>query len=308
MPAKPVELRDARVLVLGGSGVLGSSIAAELTRRGAKVVLAGRNEDKLRERASALGDAPTIVFDMMVPADGRRVVEEAVEALGSLDGIVNAAGVVAFGPFAELTDQTLEELVIVDLMAPLRIIRTALPHLENGFVLNLTGVVAESPVAGLVTYSAVKSALSAAAKGLTRELRRSNIHFLDARPPHTETSLAERAIAGTAPRMPEGLDPDAVARVVIDGLANGHRELAASALPADPTLTERQTSTPTPGEGAHIGIGERNSAGCRNRCHTSGVGGSGQRVDFVATGRLLGFQRHHPAECESDGRPGGGDE
>lgn len=231
MPPKPVDLQDARVLILGGSGVLGGAIATHLKSRGAKVALAGRNEARLREQSSALGDVPTIVFDMKIPADGRRVVEEAIDALGGLDGIVNAAGVVAFGPLADLTDQTLEELVIVDFMAPLRIIRIALPHLENGFVVNLTGVVAESPVAGLVAYSAVKSALSAAAKGLTRELRRSNVHFLDARPPHTETGLAERPIAGTAPQMPAGLDPEIVARTVVDGLAAGQRELAASAFP-----------------------------------------------------------------------------
>lgn len=231
MPPKPVDLQDARILILGGSGVLGGAIATHLKSRGAKVALAGRNEARLREQASALGDVPTIVFDMKIPADGRRVVEEAIDALGGLDGIVNAAGVVAFGPLADLTDQALEELVIVDFMAPLRIIRIALPHLENGFVVNLTGVVAESPVAGLVAYSAVKSALSAAAKGLTRELRRSNVHFLDARPPHTETGLAERPIAGTAPQMPAGLDPEIVARTVVDGLAAGQRELAASAFP-----------------------------------------------------------------------------
>ena len=230
MSTTPVELPDARVLVLGGSGVLGSAIAADLVRRGAKVVLAGRNETRLGEKASALGDPPTLVFDMKIPADGRRVVEEAVDVLGGLDGIVNAAGVVAFGPLSELTDQTLEELLIVDFMAPLRIIRAAIPHLENGFVVNLTGVVAESPVAGMVAYSATKSALSAAAKGLTRELRRSNIHFLDARPPHTETGLADRPIAGTAPRLPEGLAPETVSRLVVEGLGDGERVLPASAV------------------------------------------------------------------------------
>jgi cyclic-di-GMP-binding biofilm dispersal mediator protein len=229
MPAKPIELQGARVLVLGGSGVLGSSIAADLTGRGSSVVLAGRDRDRLRKKASELGDLPTVAFDMKVPADGRRVVEASVDALGGLDGIVNAAGVVAFGPLAELTDQTLEELVIVDFMGPLRIIRIALPYLENGFVVNLTGVVAESPVAGMVAYSATKAGLSAATRGLGRELRRSNIHFLDARPPHTETGLAGRPIAGTAPRMPDGLDPVTVARVIVDGLAKGEKELATSA-------------------------------------------------------------------------------
>lgn len=229
MTTKSVELDGSRVLVLGGSGVLGGKIAAELVERGSSVVLAGRDRARLAERARDVGGAPTIVFDMRRPADGKRVVHEAIGFYAGLDGIVNAAGVVAFGPLVELSDATLEELVIVDLMAPLRIFREALPNIGGGFVVNLTGTVVEAPVAGLVAYSAVKSALSAATKALAREMRRSGVHFLDARPPHTETGLAGRAIAGSAPRMPDGLDPENVARIVVEGLAAGERELPARA-------------------------------------------------------------------------------
>ncbi len=229
MARKPIQLQGSRVLVLGGSGVLGGSLAGQLVNKGASVALAGRDDTRLAAKAAMLGGVPTIAFDMKVPADGRRVIEEGAAALRGLDGIVNAAGVVAFGPFAELTDRTLEELVIVDFMAPLRIIRTALPYLENGFVVNITGAVAESPVSGLIAYSAVKAALSTTTTGLNRELRLRNVHFLDARPPHTETGLADRPIAGKAPRMPAGLDPESVARTIVRGLADGERELPASA-------------------------------------------------------------------------------
>ena len=51
----------------------------------------------------------------------------------------------------------------------------------------------------------------------------------DARPPHTETGLADRPIAGTAPRLRPGLDPDAVARRIIAGIAAGEREIPADA-------------------------------------------------------------------------------
>lgn len=77
-------------------------------------------------------------------------------------------------------------------------------------------------------YSAVKAALSTATQALARELRRQRIHMVDARPPHTETGLADRPIDRAAQPLPTGLDPDPVAVRVIDALAAGRRELPAT--------------------------------------------------------------------------------
>lgn len=234
MSPQTIDLSGKRVLVLGGSGVLGSAIASQLGQRGAVVMLAGRDAERLQQRATAIGpDVPSVLFDLGIPAHADHVVSTAVRHLGGLDGIVNAAGVVAFGPFDELDDTTLDELVATDFTGPLRVIKTALPHLEGGFVVNISGVVAETPTAGMAAYSAVKAALSAATVALGRELRRKKILVIDARPPHTETGLADRPISGLAPSMPEGLDPDGVATVVVEGIAAGVRELASSAFTSE---------------------------------------------------------------------------
>ncbi len=191
-------------------------------------MLAGRDRDRLLERAAELGaDVPSVQFDLRQPHHADHVVATAIDSLGGLDGVVNAAGVVAFGPLDELDDAALDELVATDLVGPIRVIRTAVPYLEGGFVVNITGVVADQPMAGLVAYSAVKAGLSAATQALGRELRRRGIQVLDARPPHTETGLAGRPISGTAPAMPVGLDPSIVARIIVDGIASGARELPA---------------------------------------------------------------------------------
>ena len=193
-------------------------------------MLAGRDRNRLQQRAAEVGaDVPSVQFDLRQPHHADHVVNTTIDTLGGLDGVVNAAGVVAFGPLEDLDDAALDELVATDLVGPLRVIRTAVPHLEGGFVVNITGVVADQPMAGLAAYSAVKAGLSAATQALGRELRRQGIQVLDARPPHTETGLAGRSISGTAPAMPAGLDPSIVARVIVDGIANGSRELTAEA-------------------------------------------------------------------------------
>ncbi len=223
-----MELDGKRVVILGGSGVLGSLIAAELDRRRARVLLAGRDAERLRAKASAIGaHVPSVLFDLAVPSHAKHVVDTAIDRLGGIDGIVNAAGVVAFGPFDSVSDSVMDELVATDFVGPLRVLRTALPYLDGGFVVNITGVVAEQPLPGMAMYSAVKAALSAATLALGRELRRQNILAVDVRPPHTETGLATRPIAGAAPHMPEGLSPASVATAIVEAIESGQKELAA---------------------------------------------------------------------------------
>ena len=225
-----IELADRCVLVLGGSGMLGSAIAAELAAAGSKVVLAGRDATRLQTAAARIGpDVPSILFDLRAAHHADHVVDTARTQLGGLDGIVNAAGVVAFGPLRDTSDETLDTVVETDFLGPLRVMQRAITRMERGFFVHLTGVVAERPMPGMAVYSAAKAGLSAASAALARELRRDGFHVLDARPPHTETGLATRPVEGSAPSMPEGLAPDHVARIIIDGLRAGRRELPAEA-------------------------------------------------------------------------------
>ncbi len=233
-PSVPtVELTDRSVIVTGATGGLGSALARVLAERGAALTLTGRRAERLTEVAAALPGRPaTFAVDLRQPGAPERVVAAALDAHGRLAGVVNAAGVVAFGALADTDDAVLETLFAVNVLAPLRLVRAALPHLGGGFVVDLSAVVAEQPVAGMVAYSATKGALTAADTALARELRRDRIHVLDARPPHTETGLAGRPLAGEAPTLPEGLDPAAVATTIVDALVAGERAVPAGAFRA----------------------------------------------------------------------------
>jgi cyclic-di-GMP-binding biofilm dispersal mediator protein len=86
-------------------------------------------------------------------------------------------------------------------------------------------VVAEQPLMGMSAYAASKAALTAADRALARELRRDGVLVCDARPPHTETGLASRPLAGTAPRLPQGLDPAQVAERIVQGIEANETEI-----------------------------------------------------------------------------------
>jgi cyclic-di-GMP-binding biofilm dispersal mediator protein len=98
----------------------------------------------------------------------------------------------------------------------------------QGFFVNLSGVVAEAPMPGMAAYSASKAAAAAASEAIRREFRRMKVTVIDVRPPHTETGLATRPLAGTAPSMPTGLDPAVVAERVVVAIERGDSAVAST--------------------------------------------------------------------------------
>jgi cyclic-di-GMP-binding biofilm dispersal mediator protein len=84
-------------------------------------------------------------------------------------------------------------------------------------------------MAGMAAYSASKAAAWGAMVAATRELRRQHIDVIDIRPPHTETGLANRPIAGSAPKLPTGLDPEVVAARIVAAIRDGEKDLPVEA-------------------------------------------------------------------------------
>jgi short-subunit dehydrogenase len=224
------------ILVVGATGGLGQPIAELLAARGARLTLHGRDETKL----AGMSDWGTTVAGDISRADtARRLVDTAVGAHGGLDGIVFAAGIVAFGTVADTPDEVLIDVFTVNTLAPIRLLRAAMPALTESaqagrdpFVLIISAVVAEQPMPGMAAYSASKAALMAYDAAAARELRRAKIRLIDARPPHTETGLATRPHFGTAPSLPQGLAPLAVAERIVVGLESGERDMPSSAFAA----------------------------------------------------------------------------
>jgi short-subunit dehydrogenase len=211
-------LDDAVIAVVGATGGLGGAVTSELERRGAIVVGASRSGE--------------IRIDVRDAGAGDELVAGVLDRHGRLDGVIIASGVVAFGDLADTEDVIAEELMLVNALGPLWIARRALPALAetNGFFAAITGVVAEAPQPGMAAYSASKASLAAGLAAIRREFRRRNVTVHDIRPPHTETGLADRPIAGTAPKLPTGLDPATVAAAAVDAIEGGRDELPADAI------------------------------------------------------------------------------
>lgn len=230
------DLTDRSVIVVGATGGLGHPIARALAAAGCRLTLVGRDAERVR----AAGVAGLAVgADVRKPASAPLIVEAAQAEYGGIDGIVYAAGAVAFGAVDETPDEVMIDLFTLNALAPIRLLRAALPALrasaEAGrepFVAHISAVVAEQPQAGMAAYSASKAALMGYDAAAARELRREGIRLVDVRPPHTETGLAQRPLAGTAPRLPQGLEPQQVADRIVAALRDGEKDVPSSAFTA----------------------------------------------------------------------------
>lgn len=216
-------LKNSSVLLAGASGGLGSALAAELHHRGALLTLVGRDAGRL-EAIPTIGHR--YVADLRQPEACQEIVEAARAHGSKLDIVINAVGVVAFGTLDQLTIDTMEELFLTNTFVPIMLAKAALPVLEaGGAIVNISGVIAEQNLPGMAAYGASKAAVKSFDEAIAREARRSKVRVLDARPPHTETGLAGRAIEGTSPKMPTGLTPERVATVICDALETGAADL-----------------------------------------------------------------------------------
>jgi len=223
-------MAGSSVLVAGATGGLGSAIARDLERRGATLTLVSRSLDRL----NAL-DVPgsRLALDLRDPDACHAAVRAALEHGGRLDVVVNAVGLVAFGPVDELSVDAMEELFVTNTFIPIFLAQAALEALgPGGVIVNISGVIAEQNFPGMAAYGASKAAVRSFDDALGREARRQRIRVIDARPPHTETGLAGRAIEGQAPKMHAGLDPDSVAVTICNAISGDATDLPSTAFGA----------------------------------------------------------------------------
>ena len=210
-------------LIAGGTGGLGSALATELRSRGCIVVTVSRTQ---LTQSTQSPDPNHIAADLRSPDSATAVIDQVIAKHGALNIVINAMGVVAFGEISATSIDTVEEVFLTNTFGHIFLMQAALRKIAQGSVLvGISGIIAEQNLPGMSVYGASKAAVRSFDEALAREARKVGVRIIDARPPHTETGLASRAVAGTAPKFPRGLEPVAVAQRIITAIANGETDL-----------------------------------------------------------------------------------
>lgn len=228
------QLQNKTILVVGATGALGTSLALQLKDAGAVVY------GTASSAASSVRLGEHLDLRLLLDLEDSNSIEVLANYLlaeaAPLDAIILASGLVGFGSIAETPSGQLERLLKVNATGQIALVQRLLPKLlESGlaerepFVVSLSGVIAEAPMPGLAAYSASKTALHGFAQAAAKELRKSRIRWIDARPGHTESGLAGRAIFGTAPNFGEGMPVERVTTRIIRGILDDERDLPSSA-------------------------------------------------------------------------------
>ena len=166
-------LAGQRALILGSSSGLGKAIARSLAAERARVVLHGRNEDRLRECAAEIGAEGWVIGDLAGANTAARLVDEAAQRLSGLDIIVINTGGGSPGALSKSTEQSREHAYRSMLRPALDAATAAIPHLRaraSGRMVFITARSVLEPSTELALSSVFRSGVAAAARSLALEL------------------------------------------------------------------------------------------------------------------------------------------
>ena len=166
------KLAGRKVLVTGAASGMGRDIARLFAAEGGALALLDRNADGVAQVAGELGMAG-YGCDVADREMVNSVVTKAADALGGLDGLVNAAGILDITPFPDLDPASWDRMLAVNLTGPFNVVRAALPALQaanEATIVNIASVSALMPMAGTAGYSASKAGVAMFTKCLAFDL------------------------------------------------------------------------------------------------------------------------------------------
>jgi len=198
-------------LITGGSSGIGLAIARMLRDEGYDLTISARNEERLAAAAEELG-ARAVTANVAIEEDCVRLVQEHVERFGSIDVLVNSAGVGVGGNVEQLTTKKWDLQLAVNLRGAFVVTRESIPKLKEsrGLVVNLASIAGTIPTPGLAAYGASKAALISLTKSLNRELENDGVRLCAICPGFVDTPMA----SWTGMSAEEMIHPDDCAEVV----------------------------------------------------------------------------------------------
>jgi NAD(P)-dependent dehydrogenase (short-subunit alcohol dehydrogenase family) len=192
------------VLITGGSRGLGLVLARQAIAEGARVAICARDEAELeRARQDLLQDgAPeadvmTLARDVTDAVDVRTMVAEVENKLGSIDVLINNAGIITAGPLDNMDLRDFEDSMAIHFWAPLHAMQAVLPgmrHRGAGRIINISSLGGKVAVPHMAPYSASKFALVGLSEGFRAELRPQGIYVTTVCPGLMRTGSARQAL------------------------------------------------------------------------------------------------------------------
>lgn len=186
-------------LVTGTTSGIGKATALRLAREGAKVAVTARREEKLKELVleieGAGGSAFAVPGDLTSATDRKRLVDETLTQYKSLDILVNAAGIIAFGTIEDTSLEVWQKMFDINVVSVFHLMQLALPHIipRKGNIVNVSSVNGIRSFPGVLAYNSSKSALDQLTRCSALELASKGVRVNNVNPGVVVTELHRQA-------------------------------------------------------------------------------------------------------------------
>lgn len=232
-------MSERTVWITGASSGIGAALAREWARRGARIVLSGRDEARLREVANGLGtEMLTLPFDVRDEAAMRAATKEAINWHG-VDIFVANAGISQRSAAVDTAMGVYRDIIDIDLTSQIAATQALLPHLVkrgSGRLVFISSIAGKVGVPMRTAYCAAKFGLIGYADALRAELSQSGIDVHVVCPGSVATNVSRNALnADGSPRgtsdkaIDNGIPADEAARRIVDAIELNSREIIVAA-------------------------------------------------------------------------------
>ncbi|MBU7943656.1 SDR family oxidoreductase [Staphylococcus aureus] len=212
-------LTDKIAVVTGAGSGIGEAIATLLHEEGAKVVLAGRNKDKLQNVANQLAqDSVKVVpTDVTNKEEVDELMKIAQQTFGGLDIVINSAGQMLSSKITDYQVDEWDSMIDVNIKGTLYTAQAALPTMleqSSGHLINIASISGFEVTKSSTIYSATKAAVHTITQGLEKELAKTGVKITSISPGMVDTAIT----AAYNPSDRKKLDPQDIAEAVLYAL------------------------------------------------------------------------------------------
>jgi len=208
-------MKNKVVIITGGSSGIGLALAEKFGNAGSKILITGRNPEGLNKAVTDLRAKGIIISalqaDVSKEEDNKAMAEEAVRLYGSIDILINNAGISMRALFEEVDMQVLKRVMDINFFGVLFATRACLPEIKRnkGSIVGISSIAGYRGLPGRTGYSASKFALNGFLEVLRTELLNTGVHVLTACPGFTASNIRIKALTkggvaqGESPRAEE---------------------------------------------------------------------------------------------------------
>lgn len=229
-------MKDKVVIITGGSSGIGKGCALLFGSYGAKVVITGRNLEKLQEASSELHNVDHLIIqaDSANEEDNKKIIQQTIDRYKRIDILINNAGISMRALFEDVDMDVFKKVMDINFYGTVYATKYALPHIlkSKGSIIGISSINGFRGTPARTAYTASKYAMNGFMEALRTEVMHRGVHVLVACPGFTESNIRNTALLadgseqGTSPREEEKMmSPKEVAQEIVTAIKKRKRDI-----------------------------------------------------------------------------------